>query len=188
MVVVRDEVMWIDDLGSTNGTMVNGQRTTVRRLTAGDEIAIGALRLIVEPVSGRTPRPATTNAPIQHSRNYSIERQQADEISNVGGNQYRYDQSYHESNLASIIEKEGRGRRLMITGLLLALLGVGVGVFAMFRFFDLLGSPGQPTPQEAVSRLLPAFVGVVLEIAGIALFIAGLFTKRGARRMREARR
>jgi FHA domain-containing protein len=45
---VEDGEWWIEDLGSTNGTLVNGVRITKReKLRAGDEIAIGrvALRL-----------------------------------------------------------------------------------------------------------------------------------------------
>lgn len=45
---LEDGDWWIEDLGSTNGTLVNGTRITKReRLRPGDEIAIGrvALRL-----------------------------------------------------------------------------------------------------------------------------------------------
>jgi len=45
---VEDGDWWIEDLGSTNGTLVNGVRITKReKLRAGDEIAIGrvAMRL-----------------------------------------------------------------------------------------------------------------------------------------------
>ena len=45
---VEDGEWWIEDLGSTNGTLVNGVRITKReKLRAGDEIGIGrvAMRL-----------------------------------------------------------------------------------------------------------------------------------------------
>jgi hypothetical protein len=42
--------LWIEDLGSTNGTFVNGARvTTPRRLDAGDVLRVGQTDLRVEP-------------------------------------------------------------------------------------------------------------------------------------------
>ena len=46
---LEDGEWWIEDLGSTNGTLVNGTRITRReRLRAGDEIAIGRVALRLE--------------------------------------------------------------------------------------------------------------------------------------------
>jgi hypothetical protein len=40
---------WLEDLGSTNGTMLNGDRLTAPAIVAtGDEIGIGAVRLRIE--------------------------------------------------------------------------------------------------------------------------------------------
>src|SRR5262245_812475 len=39
----RDEVI-VRDLGSTNGTLINGRRTTTRRLRPGDELVIADFR------------------------------------------------------------------------------------------------------------------------------------------------
>ena len=45
----RDEEWWIEDLGSTNGTLVNGARISKReRVRYGDEIAIGRVALRLE--------------------------------------------------------------------------------------------------------------------------------------------
>jgi len=45
----RDEEWWIEDLGSTNGTLVNGTRIEKReRVRFGDEIAIGRVALRLE--------------------------------------------------------------------------------------------------------------------------------------------
>ncbi|HEY3999851.1 MAG TPA: FHA domain-containing protein [Candidatus Xenobia bacterium] len=53
------------DLGSNRGTLVNGNRVTVRRLSDGDKIAVGDYTLVyVAPLPGaNTPRPAAAPAP-----------------------------------------------------------------------------------------------------------------------------
>jgi hypothetical protein len=41
---------WISDLGSTNGTFVNGERIAMEtRLSPGDEVAVGSTHMIFEP-------------------------------------------------------------------------------------------------------------------------------------------
>jgi pSer/pThr/pTyr-binding forkhead associated (FHA) protein len=46
---VRDGEWWIEDLGSTNGTLVNGVRIErAERVRSGDEIAIGRIALRLE--------------------------------------------------------------------------------------------------------------------------------------------
>jgi hypothetical protein len=48
-VEARADGLWIEDLGSTNGTFVNGARvTTARRLLAGDVVRIGQTDLRVD--------------------------------------------------------------------------------------------------------------------------------------------
>ena len=42
----------VRDLGSTNGTFVNGERITSTRLDEGDEITIGRTHAVFRPVSG----------------------------------------------------------------------------------------------------------------------------------------
>jgi predicted component of type VI protein secretion system len=45
----RDEEWWIEDLGSTNGTLVNGVKIEKReRIRFGDEIAIGRVAMRLE--------------------------------------------------------------------------------------------------------------------------------------------
>ncbi|MGH7162087.1 MAG: FHA domain-containing protein [Planctomycetota bacterium] len=49
----------IVDLNSSNGTFVNGQKVTKRVLKAGDEIAIGVVRLRFDLDAAEEPAPAT---------------------------------------------------------------------------------------------------------------------------------
>jgi Protein of unknown function (DUF3662)/Inner membrane component of T3SS, cytoplasmic domain len=50
----RDGVLVLTDLGSTNGTRVNGHRITEMVLGAGDRIAIGETILLIEPASAES--------------------------------------------------------------------------------------------------------------------------------------
>jgi pSer/pThr/pTyr-binding forkhead associated (FHA) protein len=45
----RRDGVWVNDLGSTNGTFVNGERITSTRLDEGDEITIGRTHAVFRP-------------------------------------------------------------------------------------------------------------------------------------------
>jgi len=47
---MRDDGVYIEDLGSRNGTLVNGELSEGQRLAAGDEIGIGAASIIFRGV------------------------------------------------------------------------------------------------------------------------------------------
>src|SRR5258706_867016 len=42
------EGVWLTDLGSANGTQVNGVRVDRRRLAAGDRLQVGGVRIVLE--------------------------------------------------------------------------------------------------------------------------------------------
>ena len=45
----RPDGVWIEDLGSTNGTFVNGEPVTAQRLEPGDVVRVGQTELRLEP-------------------------------------------------------------------------------------------------------------------------------------------
>ena len=47
---MRDDGVYVEDLGSRNGTMVNGVLSEGQRLAAGDELGIGAASIIFRGV------------------------------------------------------------------------------------------------------------------------------------------
>jgi pSer/pThr/pTyr-binding forkhead associated (FHA) protein len=47
---MRDDGVYVEDLGSRNGTTVNGELSEGQRLAAGDEIGIGAASIIFRGV------------------------------------------------------------------------------------------------------------------------------------------
>lgn len=59
---VRDNMLWVKDLNSSNGTYVNGARITEQQLNKGDELQLDVVRFVVhqaltasvEPVSGNS--------------------------------------------------------------------------------------------------------------------------------------
>ena len=43
----RPDGVWVEDLGSTNGTFVNGKRVTAERLEPGDVVRVGQTELVL---------------------------------------------------------------------------------------------------------------------------------------------
>jgi transcriptional regulator with GAF, ATPase, and Fis domain len=61
--IERDERgVWLHDLGSANGTQVNGERVQLRRLAAGDRIQVGGARIEVESLPEEERGPGDTQA------------------------------------------------------------------------------------------------------------------------------
>jgi len=56
-IAMQGEQIWIEDLGSTNGTFVNGEKIQRTRLKEGDRVLIGTS--ILKVISGDAPRDAT---------------------------------------------------------------------------------------------------------------------------------
>ena len=74
----EDGEIVVRDLGSTNGTQINGERVTVGRLRVGDELTIAHFRYRVDEGPDRRssnhPRPRVDDLLSQHSRFFFISR------------------------------------------------------------------------------------------------------------------
>jgi pSer/pThr/pTyr-binding forkhead associated (FHA) protein len=62
---VGEEGTWVIDLGSANGTAVNGERIARRLLESGDTIQIGSVRIEVELATEDATPPASETQPIE---------------------------------------------------------------------------------------------------------------------------
>jgi pSer/pThr/pTyr-binding forkhead associated (FHA) protein len=58
LIVKTDGLLFIRDLGSTNGTKVNGQRVTRGALLPGDELAFASIKFKVHLAAGDAPEAA----------------------------------------------------------------------------------------------------------------------------------
>lgn len=200
--LIRSGASWsIVDARSTNGTYVNGQRVDEAALRDGDRIQVGQAELVVrdsragqpgrgEPGGGQPgggqPRPVS----------YDIGWQQGN-ISNIAGSQSNY-YNETESSLRFIASRRGRARLLIVWGVLVAVVGIGLGLFDVLRFDQAIfnsinaglnsSNPNSiPQGPQVPAQFIPIFgLAAFMELIGITMFIFGLISRSGAKR--EARR
>jgi hypothetical protein len=179
--LIHHRLDWsIVDIGSTNGTYVNGARVREAVLRPGDRIQLGDIQLVLRrPGAGPSDRQG-------RAVRYDVGWQQGN-ISNVAGNQSNF---YHESSLRYIASRRGRARLLIIWGLLLFFIGSGLGLYDVLSFDSAVFNSISSTsfnPPSLPPQFIPLFgLAALLNLLGIALFIFGLITRSGAKR--EARR
>ena len=79
-ITIKPDEILLKDLGSTNGTMVNGQQVSERTLKTGDQISIGNYKLIFVREHGETEDPDATM--VVSSRDRTIPMSKPAEASN----------------------------------------------------------------------------------------------------------
>ena len=57
----------LEDLGSTNGTFVNGEKVPTAVLSDGDKVTVGRIEFVVNEAGGSSPRPLVCQV-LQHER------------------------------------------------------------------------------------------------------------------------
>ena len=90
----------VEDLGSTNGTLVNGQKITRAELLDGDTLTVGRVRLCYRAdvtLSGEKPAIAPVTAPAAEEQPAQVEGKRTKEI----------------ATLAATTPSEGSGARLI---------------------------------------------------------------------------
>lgn len=169
---------WIGDLGSANGTWVNGERVQESALSSGDRIQVGGTELLMigpndphgladaratdpggTPAGAGAPRAGTT---------FHV-RDQAGEIDNIGRDQ----NIYLGSEAASLEELRKAGpalKALFAVAILLCVSGLVVFIGGMFFMDNSLPDPRNP---GFVDEVLEGPETPVNVIVGFGLFLTG---------------
>src|SRR5215210_7928505 len=71
-ITMQQDQIWIEDLGSTNGTFVNGEKIKRARLKEGDRVLIGTL--ILKVIAGEAGRADSTDAAKRDLENVAAAR------------------------------------------------------------------------------------------------------------------
>lgn len=131
----------VSDLGSSNGTTVNGERigSTGRPLRPGDVIRVGGVELRFR--TGGSEATQTVDAVRPDGRNqveYRIQGQTAGQLNNVGHDQYNsYVQHVlqeRDSFARDIAATKTKASRLIWAGLAMFMLGFGTWIWVIFSF------------------------------------------------------
>lgn len=199
----RGGTVYVQDLGSSGGTFVNGTPARSAELRQGDVVAFATVRARFEaapPVSaetqampgpaaqGRTERPEPNPTDVRQAGQvrYDIGQQQADVISNVGRDQYNAHVQQviqqRDSFMREIASTKTKARWLVWVGLLLFVAG-----FALFAAADLnllkqissdFGSNNPAPPTDPFGRpilgLPSGLFGWALGAVGSLMLIIGI--------------
>ncbi|WP_329000255.1 FHA domain-containing protein [Kribbella sp. NBC_00709] len=171
----RGDADYVEDLGSSGGTYVNNVVITgPRELRAGDTVAFAGLRLRYTADGSEDPRPRRESQEVR----YDIRDQRADEINNVGRDQFNYVVQQRESFFREIAATKTKARWLVWTGVALFVIGLGVASVGGFNYFQwfarVWGSDSTTAPDLDLSGLAIAAVGGLINTVGILLVIIGI--------------
>lgn len=169
---------WISDLGSANGTWVNGERVDEMSLSPGDRIEVGGTELLFvasgapAPAAGPEPRhpspePAGTGPP-QVGTTFHI-RDQIGDIDNIGRDQNIYLGA--EAARLEELRKAGPAlKALFVVAILLCVSGLVVFIGGMFFMDNTLPDPRDPGFFDDVLEGPETPLNVII---GFGLFLTG---------------
>jgi hypothetical protein len=190
--------MLLEDLGSRNGTSVNGQTVAgPRALRHGDVIGFGRVEIRYEETAQERWEGTQLFDPVRDQgpeANYHIDHQQAHVLNNVGRDQY-FQQVVQQRDgfFREIAATKTKASRLIWTGVVLLVVGVSVYASMVIGFmsnvsdglsnpssFD-LNDPFGPSVGGVPVGLLgwaAAALGTLLIIIGIVLHIVATARRR----------
>ena len=129
----------VTDLGSSNGTTINGTPIgTGRTLQSGDIVRFGEVELRFQVPRDGGPPTGPVQRPVHHSAEFSVERQGADVLNNVGRDQHvSYTQQVLEERASfarDIASTKTKASRLIWIGFAMFVLGGGTYAWTLLRF------------------------------------------------------
>ena len=176
------------NLKSSNGTIINGQRCTVRtELHDGDTIAFADVAARYEVVTGSGAVTAVERAvqlpisPAAQVVQFDVGNQDAGAINNVGRDQYLVEQ--RDSFARDIASTKSKARFAIWVGAVLAVVGFAVVGVGAYRYFNDFTSLDQGTGDDQFNSVFRsyahfffaggaiAFVGMILIIVGIVMHV-----------------
>lgn len=186
--------VFVQDLGSSGGTKVNGVRIAEsHRLKPGDVVSLGAVDLVYHAAHEVNEPTIATSAsqrvqagdPPTDSRSvadYDIRKQRGSVINNIGRDQYNAHIRQRDSFLRDIAATRTRARWLVWLGLLMYLVGFALFASSILGFINQgvnaiesgdLGPPESPFG-EPIAGIPSGLLGWALAAAGTVLLILGI--------------
>jgi hypothetical protein len=172
----RNGDMTVRDLGSRNGTALNGRPVSgAVLLRDGDLIAFGSVEARFETAGGGRGGDMTAASP--RPGEFHVGHQAAGQINNVARDQYvQHIRAERESFLADVAATKTRGRRLITFGFICLIAGFAIFACGIISFIQSIpGLEGYVSPSDAPSLFGPEIGGVPVGIAGFALGAVGSF-------------
>jgi hypothetical protein len=200
----RGNAVYVEDLGSSGGTFVNGAATTgARELRAGDVLTFASVTARLESDGAVTDETSTMLArPAEAAVVHHIDEQRAGVINNAEHLEYishvQYVNQQRENFLREVAATKTKARWLAWIGFLMFVVGFGIFAAADLSFIkgisDAIQNGGQPPPTTSpfgreiggipfgLAGWALAALGMMLLIVGIVLHIVATSRRRRAYR------
>jgi hypothetical protein len=200
----RGNAVYVEDLGSSGGTFVNGAATTgAHELRAGDVLTFASVTARLESDGAVTDETSTMLArPAEAAVVHHIDEQRAGVINNAEHLEYishvQYVNQQRENFLREVAATKTKARWLAWIGFLMFVVGFGIFAAADLSFIkgisDAIQNGGQPPPTTSpfgreiggipfgLAGWALAALGMMLLIVGIVLHIVATSRRRRAYR------